>query len=293
MQNLTENSHLLRGSPHTILYKNPGVRETTIIDPGHGEKRVKQLLKLLQRLQAPLKTVLLTHSHSDHSNNACHLPATSVRAPHAEIPALHHVPLRTALTFGLPLEQGDVLMLHPQPALCAQPLDTPPAGITPVPLPGHTMGHHGYLLEDGVFYAGDSLFGDQVIYRYGVPYHLDTFRALETLEDTLAKLADEGHLIVPSHGPPSQGEEVQSLIELNAQRLRDTIDAVRRLIAREPLTLSEIVAGLHKTFSVEPTPTSLLLIETGARGVIAGLYTRGEAEPTVAGGLLKWRLTRK
>lgn len=44
--------------------------------------------------------------------------------------------------------------------------------IEAIALPGHTFGHLGYCI-DGVLYAGDAVFGDPVLAKYGVPYLMD------------------------------------------------------------------------------------------------------------------------
>lgn len=287
MQKLTPNTMLLRGSPHTLIHTS---REgITVIDPGHGHKRAKQLQKETGKLDKPLHPVLLTHSHSDHSNNACKLEATRVLAHPYELPPLHYVPLRTALTFGLPLEEGEVLLLEPEPVSCAEPLSETPPDVETIPLPGHTSGQLGFLVEDHILYAGDSLFGDQVINRYGVLYHMDTFTAIETLEKTLLPRAEEGLLIIPSHGPPSRGPEAVKLIDANLERLRDTVEAVKQMLTQTPLSIPQISAGLHKRYGVKPSPSSSLLFETGIRGILAGLLQRGDAEPVIIEGELRWR----
>lgn len=51
-----------------------------------------------------------------------------------------------------------------------------------IPLPGHTYAQIGILTGDGVLFAGDSLFSEQIMDKYSFPFLLDVESQLETLE---------------------------------------------------------------------------------------------------------------
>ncbi|MFT4200064.1 MBL fold metallo-hydrolase [Gordonia sp. (in: high G+C Gram-positive bacteria)] len=83
-----------------------------------------------------------------------------------------------------------------------------PAGLTPIPTPGHTTGHTAYLLPDeGVLFTGDALVTGHPLSRCSGPQILPAvFNHDEAQTLDSAKLL-ENHpacTIVPGHGPSIQ-----------------------------------------------------------------------------------------
>ncbi|MBF6278146.1 MULTISPECIES: MBL fold metallo-hydrolase [Nocardia] len=83
-----------------------------------------------------------------------------------------------------------------------------PAGLTPIPTPGHTTGHTAYLLADeGVLFSGDALVTGHPLSRRSGPqilpavFNHDEARTLDS-----ARLLENyaAHTIVPGHGPSTQ-----------------------------------------------------------------------------------------
>jgi hydroxyacylglutathione hydrolase len=111
-------------------------RDAVVIDPGDASP----VLKALSKLKLNLKSILITHHHSDHICGVMPLIerlAPKVYAPQYEHFAFEHIALKEGDKVEL-LEISQVFKV--------------------MWLPGHTLGHIAYVNEDYLF-CGDTLFG--------------------------------------------------------------------------------------------------------------------------------------
>jgi len=107
-----------------------------IVDSGAP---MRPLFKAIERHRLELAAILTTHRHADHVQGHAELRRRTGAPVYALAPETPHVPS------ALPLEpEGEGSW----------------GGLTVrvVPLPGHTAGHAGYLLEDVGLFTGDCLF---------------------------------------------------------------------------------------------------------------------------------------
>ena len=111
-------------------------RDAVVVDPGDATP----VLQVLEKNRLNLKTILITHYHSDHIDGVFklleHYPA-QVFAPEYEQYAFEHTALADGDTIKLPeIGQNFKVMW----------------------LPGHTLGHIAYVNDEHLF-CGDTLFG--------------------------------------------------------------------------------------------------------------------------------------
>ncbi len=287
-EKIGERTFLLKGSPNTLFF----IQEKTIfiIDPGHGSKRAKQIRSFAREYRET--NVLLTHSHSDHVNIAEKVNANNIYAPIEEFSLIVDPRIRTMTTFGYPLNRGEILLFEPVKIEKILPLSQKalPSDIQMVELPGHSPAHKGFhIISDHVIYVGDSVFGEKVMERYGVLYHFDSLQAKDSLYK-IVNLIDNDTIVVPSHGLVVKGNEARRLVEKNIEKIEVTIDIILNELVK-PKSTSEVTRKLHDIFSLERTPSSLMLVETGVKGIISGLYLKGKIKPVIEDGILKWMIT--
>lgn len=210
-----------------------GVHGPVLIDTGYPADflSVTRSLKDAGFAATELVAILITHGHGDHIGNAVTL------AEIAECPVFGHVNELPNIRREI-LEQVSIRALLPhlfrrdvlswarhavkaggkkaKPVLNVRPF--PPEGperdaigidLQPVPLPGHTGGHTGYLLRSAqVLVAGDALvtahptsliLGPQLLPSvfHGSPAR--AFQALQGLVSVGAKV------VLPGHGPAARG----------------------------------------------------------------------------------------
>ncbi len=292
ISNLVGNTYLERGSPSTLFYVDSEI--IYIIDPGQGDDRPRQLRRDLEKLPKKEVAVFLTHYHSDHLSaleklqEVKSIAISSVDAPMARTPEL-----RVAMTFTYPLNPQDSILSFHGPAVGVTdelPVTSNRYGpLTLVPLPGHTDGQMGVMTPDGVLYAGDSLFGDRVLSKYGVPYHRVPCMALESLK-RLEDLASKAELIVPSHGPVVRAGDAVGLIEANMQRISDAMSALEEALQR-PSGTSELVSILLKKYRPEELSADvIMLLEATVKGYIRCLREGGKVEALASDAGIAWKL---
>ncbi|MDB6040018.1 MAG: fold metallo-hydrolase [Verrucomicrobiales bacterium] len=166
--------------------------EALLIDPAWEMDRIEHSLS-----GAALKGVLLTHSHRDHADLACHF-ASRYRVPIwisreeseyycFELPGLLHLPDAGLLRIG-PFEVWSFLT------------------------PGHTAGGVCYLVENNLF-SGDTLFAEGCGYcseRGADPYAM--YRSLQLLKRTILP----NTLVFPGHSYGQlPGQTFASLLKTN------------------------------------------------------------------------------
>jgi len=285
LEKLGENLYLYPGSPSTMIKAGEKV---VIVDPGNGSKRHKKLRRELRKINLEIDYILSTHGHADHI----------AVAPKLEKPLFIHryefsiaeSPLnRELLTFGSKAPKGFLVYQFPEEVKAHGVFDWDDElfGLKAIELSGHSPGMTGFLDEEnGVLYAGDGFFGEKVIQSVGLPYLVEP----ELFKESIRKLigyAEEGILLIPSHGRAVKGEEALRLLELNIQRVEEGERKVLELL-KEPKSISELSYALAKEFEAKITPQVLALNQVPVRAIIAELYNRGLIEAVIENDL-KWK----
>lgn len=174
-------------SGNTVLVRGAG--ETVLIDPS---------VTVVERrgVPAPVDAVLNSHSHEDHMAGNGLFADARVHIHDADLPGARSLEGLMAV-YGLPapiraeFEQTVVEEFHFTPRPDAQGFadghvfDLGGTTLEAVHLPGHTRGHSGFRISDGVFFLSDiDLTG------FG-PYYGDAWSSLEDFDESLRRVRDE------------------------------------------------------------------------------------------------------
>jgi len=247
---------LLRGSPNTLIAGR------YVVDPGQPAERAGDILAEVGK--APV--VLLTHFHADHLMAVPE--GAEVYAPWGEELFVSSVKARLFFTHGVYVDNA----VYKGGDLKVAGVVKPGEHIGPfevVPLPGHTFGQVGFYVE-GVLYAGDALFGEKVLEKYGVPYLMDVDAFLESLE-RIRSLDPE--ILVIGHGPVAGSRRrVAELIEVNRASVER---AVRLVESALPGDVTAIAVRLVKEVAAERGWENVLLTMTTVRAVLSKLAKEG------------------
>lgn len=286
LRRLGEDLYLYPGSPSTMIKLFEG--KAFLIDPGNGSKRHKDLRREVKKLGVEIEFLLATHGHADHISVV----------PKIEKPLFVHrfefsvveSPLnRELLTFGSKAPRG-FLVYQFEKEVKAHAIfewDEELFGLKTIQLNGHSPGMTGFLDENNnVLYAGDSFFGERLIETIGVPYLVD----VQLFKNSIMRLknyANEGFLVIPSHGRIVRGEEALETLDFNLKRINETEKKILEFL-KEPLSISELSYKLAKEFGARITPQTLALNQVPIRAFIAELYNGGKIEAIVEKDL-KWR----
>ena len=197
----------------------------TLVDAGlpWGVKKIVDYIRSIGRREEEVDTVLMTHSHPDHSGGArpirsltgadilAHAKDTKSEAGNGvalsymrlfgstnlPVPFLQRAPVKQVI------EDGDVLPIH--------------GGVRVIHTPGHTPGSVCFFLQDeSVLFSGDTLFGSGNGVSRSIPfpgYDRDDYRR------SLVKLAElEFDVLCGGHGRALKGGASDRFRELLAAR---------------------------------------------------------------------------
>ena len=290
LRKLGENLYLYPGSPGTLIKATS--EGAVLIDPGHGKGRHKDLKREIRKLGGEIKAQLATHSHADHVSAAPKIDAPLFT--HRFEFSIAESPLnREILTFGSKAPKGFLVFQFPDEVKVHAVFEWGDElfGFKAIQLNGHSPGMTGFVAEDsGVLYAGDSFFGERLINAVGIPYLIDPELFLSSV-DRLKALAEEGFLLIPSHGKAVKGEEALALLELNASRIEE-VEKLILSILEKPLSMDELAFRIMRHYGVEITPQNLALNLVPVRAFIATLYNRGLVDVVIDNGL-RWVVKRE
>lgn len=235
----------------------------------------------------------LTHGHADHFSVAHVLRESGARVSVARDDAsLVENPdinirgmfswakpgdfLTTKLFRGVPCEVDEYV----------EDWDDPRA--TPIPLPGHTLGHFGYLTPDGVLFTGDALYLKELWERHPLPYAIDPGMVAASLERIRAT---ECEWVVPAHTRPVVREEAEEHIDYHLAQVRE-IEALLVDRLRVEHTTEQAIATVSAARGLSENPATYWLAVTTVKGFLGELLNRGELEFFVRDHAGWWRAVR-
>lgn len=290
---LTERVAVLRGPANcgVVLGKDG---QAVVVDSGVGSRSGRRIAEALAARGWRPVAVCNTHVHGDHAGGNAYLARETGARVHvpAREAALAREPAWNALfLFGGadPVAGTTTRKLAPEPfpvdvALCEGTLHLAGLRLEAISLPGHTVGHMGYLV-DGVCFLGDTLASEQEL-AWGLPYVYSVSLKLRSLE-RLAGVRAAWY--VPGHGAPRR--EVASLIQANRTATERLLDALRACLAEGPRSGEEMVAWACGWAGVWPKRLGDLgMVRTAVLAHLSHLHRAGEVAYEVRGGRMLWRL---
>lgn len=176
------------------------------------EQEIGPQLRSLGIAPEDVRTVVLTHLHTDHAGGLFHFPKSRILASAAELALARGLPGR--LRGYLPNRWPGWFAPEPVP-FDSNPLGpfdrsyplTPDGSVTVVPTPGHTPGHVSVVVRDGehhVFLAGDVSYTQEAVLAGAVDgvspraaTSLDTFARIRLLA------SHHPTIYLPTHDPES------------------------------------------------------------------------------------------
>ncbi len=290
---LGEASWLLPGSPNTIVVSEGD--EAWIIDPGIGDGRDEYIKAFLKEKGLVLKGVLLTHGHTDHIAVTPRILSgeTKVCAHKLCLGLIESLDLRFNLVYGGVVSKGFASM----PPVTLKLTDVLSWGqkvndvIETIDLHGHTPGHTGFIVKDGnVVVAGDSILGERVLERFGLPFASDIKSWYENL-DKLKELANEGYIVIPGHGPVAEGKRAISMIDKNISAVEKAYKYVYYILKEKGgLTAEKLSVIVTENLSKATlTPRQAFLNRTTLISLLKWLEEDGKVKASVGKEGVFWK----
>ena len=227
----------------------------------------------------PVSDVLITHGHADHFSSAAELRRAGARiiAPREEVSLVENpeINIRGMFSWARPTDEMVTKLFRGEGAKVDGYADEwSGGGIDVIPLPGHTLGHSGYLTSDGVLFTGDALYQRALWKRHPLPYAIDP----GLVDSSLAVIESlPFEWLVPGHGVPALREDALLDIANHRERMHDIS---RRLLAHlaEPLTTEQAIAALSRDAGLHDNSAGYWLAVTTVKGYLSDLVREGAAE---------------
>ena len=158
---------------------------------------------------------------------------------------------------------------------------------TPIPLPGHTMGHTGYLTPDKVLFSGDALYLKSLWARHPLPYSISPDMVAASLE-VIRGL--DFNWLVPGHGELVDRETAETNIDFHLAQIEDLEERLLDALI-VPHSTEEAIAMVSAERGLSDNPAQYWLAVTTVKGFLGDLLGRGLLEFTVIDHAGVWRTT--
>ncbi|PKQ16568.1 MAG: MBL fold metallo-hydrolase [Actinobacteria bacterium HGW-Actinobacteria-7] len=159
---------------------------------------------------------------------------------------------------------------------------------TPVALPGHTLGHTGYLTTDKVLFTGDALYQKEIWERHRLPYAIDPAMVADSLAQMLALDFD---WLVPGHGVCCSREEAEGHIAFHLKQISQIEHFILDALATEHTT-EDVIALVSEDRGLSDNPAQYWLAVTTVKGYLGTLLGKGQLEFFVREHAGWWRTPR-
>lgn len=266
------------------------------VDTGLDKQAAKAVLKHIGQSGQKLIAIINTHAHADHYGGNAHLlkqQQVPVYAPVFESSVMRRPQLEPEYLWQgakpFPDLLNKFLLAERSPVDVefdpGQALEIGGMVFETVFLPGHSFGQVG-IVVDGVFFAADSYFAQDVIEKHGLPYLVDYQQTLNSARAATEVTAD---WYVPGHGVPEKNpaDAVEKLIERHQQGLASSIAA----ISGGPLQLGDIVSLVCAQYDLHPaTPGAWVLLRTTISAYLTAALEAGQVRTEVVDGRLLFRV---
>jgi glyoxylase-like metal-dependent hydrolase (beta-lactamase superfamily II) len=227
-----------------------------------------------------VKHVLITHGHADHFSAAADLRRGGARvvAPREEASLVENpeVNIRGMFSWARPSDEMVTKMFRGEGVPVDEYSDEWHGyGIETIPLPGHTLGHSGYLTSDGALFTGDALYVRELWDRHPLPYAIDPglVRASLHVIDSL-----DFEWLVPGHGPaPIARKDVSAEVAHHLARM-DAVSGWLLAFLREPRTTEQAIAAVSEHVGLVENPAQYWLAVTTVKGYLSDLLRLGSIE---------------
>jgi glyoxylase-like metal-dependent hydrolase (beta-lactamase superfamily II) len=241
----------------------------------------------------PMSRLVITHGHADHFACAAILRERGARVFAARDDATlienPEVNIRGMFSWAKPSDLLVTRLFRGDPCeVDAYIEDWYDPVVRPIPLPGHTLGHTGFLTEDRVLFTGDALYLRELWERHPLPYCIDP----DLVAGSLAKmLTVDFDILVPAHGHPVSRDEARRDIAHHQGQIAEIQFLILDRLKQEHTT-EEAIAMVSAERGLSDNPAQYWLAVTTVKGFLGDLLGRGQLEFFVRDHAGWWRTPR-
>lgn len=271
-----------------------------LIDTGLDGDAGRRALRILERQEARLAAIVVTHAHADHFGGARFLQErldVPLYAPSLEAAMMENPIIEPLYLFGgaAPIKglRKKFTLAEPcdvEHVIAPGRVEIGPFELDVVPLPGHALNQIGVAVENQesrVLFCADAIFPEQTIEKHKVLFCVDLDKTLETIEKLPSQPYD---YFAPGHGPAyGAGPAIESICRANRNRLEEVRDVVYDRLD-EPGETSALVRHVAEYFVLKITrPTAYFLTRTTILAALSSLEKAGRAAAIARNNVVMWK----
>ncbi len=291
--------NLIKIQGHTYYYKAPtnvGIVRykngmALLTDAGIDGTAAKGLAQSIEEEGLKPKYLLITHAHPDHFGGAKWLKEQYTGllcyASEGEALGMAHPRLESQALFGAkPLREleGRTLKgpeISVDETIQMGEMDFGDKKIKIVPLPGHTYSQIGVLTGDEVLFAGDSLFSEETMVKYGFPFLMDIEAQLQTI--TFLEQIEASHVLL-SHGEKVYAS-IDNLCQVNRSRIDEYAEKIKDWCS-QPLSREDVTEQVIRSSGLDPNVSEYYMTYATVGAFLSYLANRKEIQKSVIDGKL-------
>jgi len=288
MKQLSETTWVEEG-PTNIGFIKVG-SDLFLVDSGNDKESGRKLNKIIKDNNWNLKGVICTHSNADHiggndyfqRNLNCRIYASPVERAFIE-----HPELETAFLWGgMEIKDLRNKFFQARSSTVTDILEPGTAmeeGIGIISLRGHYFDMIGAESPDGVLFLGDSLFGEEILGKYKIPFIYD----VRAFRESIRKIMDhKAAWYVPSHGPVTQ--DIIPMAEANLRAVEQLEDRITGILDRE-MSFDLLLKELCDLSGVTLNAGQYALIGSTLRSVLSYLQEEGKITYEFNKNVMIWK----
>ena len=265
-----------------------GAGDIVLIDSGGDKDAGKKILKILESNGWRLSFIVNTHSNADHiGGNAFLQKRTGCRifGSGMENAFIRFAVREPSFLFGgFPCRELRNKILTASETVPEDISGAPlPPGTEILPLKGHFFDMIGLKTPDGICFAADALFSENVLRKYGTPFIYDVRAFLETL-DMFEGL--EARLFVPAHAEAV--EDIRPLVGANRRKVNETAEKIQE-ICRSPCSSEDVLKSVFDAYGLSMDFNSYVLVGSTVRSYLSFLHDDGRLRTFFEGNRLFWQ----
>jgi glyoxylase-like metal-dependent hydrolase (beta-lactamase superfamily II) len=284
---LTPRCRVVRG-PANVGIISAEDDQSVLVDSGNDDDAGRKLLRACETRGSRITHIANTHSNADHCGGNAFIQARTdcaIWATKAEAAFIENPYLEPSYLWGgypLPSLRNKFLMAKPSRVTryIEPPCDLPGTGLKAVPLAGHFMAMAGFMTEDGVFFAADTIASQEILSKYHIFFLFDIEAQLSTL-DSLASRDAEWY--VPSHAEPTR--DPTALIAANKAKIHEIAETIVELCA-EPRSPEEVILKVASKYGIVLNHQQYVLVGSTLRSYLSWLVGKALLGSGLDGGRL-------
>lgn len=288
MRQLSETIWVLEGPNNIGFYVNDN--QVTLIDSGNDKEAGKRVNKILKENNWELKTIINTHSNADHiggnnylqRNTNCEIYASKVESALIEYPELE----KAFLWGGYEVKELRNKFFCAKESVVTKTIEfheIVSGFLEVIPLKGHFFNMIGIKTEDHICFLADSLFGKNIIDKYGLPYIYDIKEFIKTLQ-TIAKM--DCKYFVPSHG--TVVTSIDELVSINLKVVERTENFLLELLKRE-MSFEVILQEFCNKNSIKLNPGQYALVGSTIKSFLSYMAEDNLIEYFFENNMMLWK----